>query len=194
MMSTARSSRAPATARPLGVALAALLALAASGPLAARQSDRSKPVNVDAQSADAIAAPNGVSHLKGDVRITQGTLQATGDTATVHFDGHSQVSRVVLTGHAHIRQLDDAGKLMTGDADRIDYDIPSGIAVLTGSAHVDQAGRGSISGDRLVYNTGTSAMNAQSHGDHRVHMVFQPRQQANTAAPAPAAASSQGQP
>jgi lipopolysaccharide export system protein LptA len=196
MMSTARSSRVPTVARPLALALILTLGIAAAGGALARQSDRDKPVNVSAQSADADAAPNGVSHLKGDVKITQGTLVVTGDNATVHFDRHSQVSRVVIEGRAHIQQQDDAGELMTGRADTIDYDVAGGIAVLTGAAHVDKAGRSSVSGDKLVYNTASSTMKAESRGDHRVHMVFQPRQApaaAGTSAPAPASTTGQGQ-
>lgn len=195
MMSTARSSRVPTVARPLALALLLALGMAAGSALA-RQSDRDKPVNVSAQSADADAAPNGVSHLRGDVKITQGTLQVTGDQATVHFDQHSQVSRVVIDGHAHIQQQDDAGETMTGQADSVDYDVAGGIAVLTGHARVDKAGRSRVSGDRLVYNTASSTMKASSSGDHRVHMVFQPRKPpaaAKTAAPAAASTSGQGQ-
>lgn len=190
MTSTAPSRRATNSARRTGrarvacLALSGLLLCASAG---AKQSDRSQPVNVDAVSADATAQPNGVSHIKGDVVITQGSLKATSNLATVYFDGQSQVKRVVLTGHAHIQQLDDSGNLMSGDADTIDYDVPAGIAILTGSAHVKQAGRGSASGDKLVYDTKTSTMTAQSSGDNRVHLTFKARQ-------APAVSSSDARP
>src|SRR5699024_7002767 len=135
--------------------------------------DRHQPVEVSAKSADAMAKPNGVSHLKGDVVIEQGSLKATGASATIHFDANSEVSRVVLTGSpAHLRQVDDNGNLVKGHADNIDYNVPKGIATLTGNAYVKQAGRGSASGDTLVYNTTTSTMKADSKGDNRVHLTF----------------------
>ncbi|NKZ39680.1 lipopolysaccharide transport periplasmic protein LptA [Oleiagrimonas citrea] len=187
----APSSPAPRSAdvrRVWRPALLALLGVLLCATANAKQSDRSKPVNVDAKSADATAQPNGVSHIKGDVVITQGTLKATGNLATIHFDGQSQVKRVVLTGHAHIQQLDDHDNLMTGNADSIDYNVPGGVAILTGSAHVKQAGRGSASGDRLVYDTKTSTMTAHSDGDNRVHLVFQAKQKpAKSAPPKPSA-------
>lgn len=157
-----------------GLALAGLLSCAAAG---AKQSDRSQMVNIDANHFDASAQPNGISHMTGDVVITQGTLKATGDRGTVYFDGQSQVKRVVLSGAAHIQQLDDHGNLMTGDAQTIDYNVPAGVAILTGNAHVKQAGRGSASGARLVYDTRSSTMHAEGSGDNRVHLTFRPRQQ-----------------
>jgi lipopolysaccharide export system protein LptA len=204
MTFTAPSSRATANTERRRAAPALIVALLLGALLcasaAAKQSDRSQPVNVTARAADAAASPNGVSHLKGDVVITQGTLKITSDNGTIHFDAQSAVNRVVLTGSAHIQQMDDNGNLMTGNADRIDYDIPKGVAILTGHAHVKQPGRGSASGDKLVYNTTTSVMSAQSHGDNRVHLTFKPKQQvpakdaakpavpaSTSSAPAPAA-------
>lgn len=201
MIFTARLRRARMT-EPCRVGIATLaLFLACALPLAAqaKQSDRSQPVKVSAQSADAMAKPNGTSHLVGDVVISQGTLKATGASATIYFDANSRVNRVVLTGSpAHLRQIDDNGNLVKGHANNIDYNVPKGIATLTGDAYVKQAGRGMASGDTLIYNTTTSTMTARSNGDNRVHLTFQPRQEeapapassANSASSAPAAAAS----
>lgn len=191
---TSKAPTSPVQARASlrhGVLLAALgLGLASAfGIASAKQSDRSQPVQASAKSADATATPNGVSHLKGDVVITQGTLKITSDDATIHFDGQSQVKRVVLTGKAHIQQMDDHGNLMSGDAERIDYDIPKGVAILEGHpARVKQAGRADISAEKLVYDTRTSQMSGNSQGDQRVHLTFKPQQQpaAPASAPAPA--------
>ncbi|MDA3914038.1 lipopolysaccharide transport periplasmic protein LptA [Oleiagrimonas sp.] len=187
-----RVARSPS--RPC-VTLACCLVLAAgllSVSAHAKQSDRSQPVNVSAQSADATASPNGISHLKGDVVITQGSLKATGDNGTIHFDSQSQVKRVVLTGKAHIQQVDDNGNLMTGDADSISYDVAKGIAILTGHARVKQAGRGSASGDKLVYDTRNSTMTAQSSGDNRVHLIFKARSTPATPGTKPAHTATSG--
>ena len=188
MISTAPSSPAP-TRVDLSrrLLLAVVLGMLALGAAQAKQGDRSQPVKVDANHFDSGAKPNGVTHLVGNVVITQGTLKATSDKATVYLDDHSQVKRVVLTGHAHIKQMDDHGNLMTGQADSIDYDVPGGVATLTGQARVQQAGRGSASGETLVYNTRTSTMSAQGSNDNRVHLVFKARQQPAAASSAPAA-------
>jgi len=196
MIFTARLRRATTTDPLLAAALALLLACAMPTAAQAKQSDRSQPVEVSAQSADAMAKPNGTSHLKGDVVISQGTLKATGASATIYFDANSRVSRVVLTGApARLRQIDDNGNLVKGHANSIDYDVPKGIATLTGDAYVKQAGRGEASGDTLIYNTATSTMTARSHGDNRVHLTFQPQEtspapaSSTSSAPAPAATS-----
>lgn len=195
MTSTAPLRRARTTESFLLVIAAMALLLACALPRAAhaKQSDRSQPVKVSAKSADAMAKPNGTSHLKGDVVITQGTLKATGDSATIYFDANSRVSRVVLTGSpAHLRQIDDNGNLIKGHANSIDYNVPKGIATLTGDARIKQEGRGMASGDTLVYNTTRSTMTAQSHGDNRVHLIFQPKQASSSAKSQPAPAASTG--
>ncbi|TAL87010.1 MAG: lipopolysaccharide transport periplasmic protein LptA [Rhodanobacter sp.] len=161
-----------------------VLGLLAIGPGFARSSDREQPMQVNAQHFDGFQKPNSTSTLTGKVSITQGTLKATGSVAKVHFDGDSQINRVVITGSpAHIQQLDDNGNLMTGAADSIDYNNIKQIAVLSGHATVKQKGRGAASGDTLTYNTQTSQMTGESNGDGLVHMTFQPK-------PKPAAAKS----
>jgi lipopolysaccharide export system protein LptA len=164
----------------------------------AKQSDRQQPMNFAAKHTDAYNAPNTVTTLQGSVKITQGTLLLTGDTAKIHLDADSQISQVVVTGKpAHIQQLDDNGNLMTGDAAQLDYDNLHGIAVLTGQAAVKQQGRGEFHGDKLTYNTETSQITGDSGGDGLVHGVFLPKTQpAATLAPAttPAPASSSSTP
>jgi lipopolysaccharide transport periplasmic protein LptA len=183
MTSMPHSRRVSASIRLACLALG-LLTIA---PVAAKQSDRSQPMQVNAKRFDGFQKPDSVSTLQGNVVITQGTLKATGDQAKVYFDGNSQISRVVITsGPAHIEQLDDSGNLMQGNAASIDYDNIKGIAVLSGNASVTQKGRGEAHGDKLTYNTQTSQMTGDSAGDGMVHMTFLPKAKP-AAAPAPAA-------
>jgi lipopolysaccharide export system protein LptA len=162
--------------------------------LVAKQSDRQQPMDFAAKHTDAYNAPNTITTLQGSVKITQGTLLLTGDTARIHLDADSQISRVVVTGTpAHIQQLDDNGNLMTGNAAQLDYDNIHGIAVLTGQAAVKQQGRGEFHGDKLTYNTESSQITGDSGGDGLVHGVFLPKAKpaaTPAAASRPAAASS----
>lgn len=181
MMSKPPSRRAGASARnSSGIGLACvLLGLTVLAPALAKQSDRSQPMQVKARHFDGYQKPNSVSTLQGNVVITQGTLRATGDEAKVYLDADTQISHVLITGApAHIQQLDDSGNLMQGHGARIDYDNINGIAVLTGNAEVTQKGRGTATGDRLVYNTQTSQMTGESAGDGLVHMTFLPKPKA----------------
>ncbi len=176
MTATARSRRASAS-RKLAAGLLAAAALALLPALAqAKQSDREQPMLYQAKHTDAYNAPNTVSTLTGDVRISQGSLLLTGNKAEIHLDADQQISRVVVTGQpAHIQQLDDAGNLMTGDAATLDYDNLNGIAVLTGNAAVKQQQRGEFHGDRLTYNTQSSQITGDASGDGLVHGVILPK-------------------
>ena len=135
-------------------------------PALARKADRSQPMRVvHADSFSGFNAPNSVTTLNGNVELSQGTLKITGDLAKIHVDGNQQLSRIVVTGNAHIQQLDDAGNLMSGDAHTLDYDNIKGIATLKGQASVHQQGRGEAHGDTLTYNTQTSEMTGSSGND-----------------------------
>jgi lipopolysaccharide export system protein LptA len=159
-------------------------------PALAKQDDRNQPMDLHAASTDGFNLPNTITTLTGNVIATQGTLKATGDKALVYIDADTQIKRIVITVNkgklAHIEQVDDAGNLMTGDADQLDYDNINGIAVLTGHAVVHQQGRGEAHGDKLTYNTQTEYMTGNSGGDGLVHMIFLPKPKPAASAPAPA--------
>jgi lipopolysaccharide export system protein LptA len=145
----------------------------------AKSTDRDQPMNYTSKYTEAFQTPNSISTLKGNVRITQGTLLMTGDLTKIHMDADTQISRIVTTGKlAHIQQLDDSNNLMTGDADTLDYDNINGIAVLTGHAVVHQQGRGEFHGDKVTYNTKTSLITGESSGDGLVHGTFLPKNKA----------------
>ena len=194
MTATARSRRAngsPDLASSLSavrlLALAALALLPAA--VLAKKDDRNQPMNFTAKTTNAYNAPNSVTTLTGNVKLTQGTLLITGDEAKVYLDKDTQISRVVVTGNpAHIQQLDENNNLMQGDAATLDYDNINGIAVLIGNAKVTQQGRGDFSGDKLTYNTDTSLITGESGGDGLVHGTFLPKPKpAAATAPKPAA-------
>ncbi|WP_341778403.1 lipopolysaccharide transport periplasmic protein LptA [Luteibacter anthropi] len=181
------------------------MALLASGAAFAKQSDRQQPINVISTSFDGTQqqpTDKNPGHViwTGNVKLTQGTLTVTGNKATGYLDADNQLIRVVVDGNAHMQQQDEQNLWMRGNANNIDYtpdngdakNTSSGIAVLTGKAHVekevDPADRKKLNqsnGDKLTYNTNTSTMTGESNGAEPVHMIFQPKQQP---APAPGAA------
>ena len=176
MTATARSRRT-SSSRKFAASLLAACSLAMLPALAvAKKSDRQQPMNYVAKRTDAFNAPNTITTLQGQVKITQGTLLLTGDTAKIYLDADTQISHIVVTGKpAHIQQLDENNNLMTGDAAKLDYDKIHDIAVLTGGAVVKQQGRGEFHGDKLTYNTDTSQITGESGGDGLVHGVFLPK-------------------
>jgi lipopolysaccharide export system protein LptA len=151
--------------------LLCLLPLVAIG----KTGDRTAQIKTESKSTDAAAGPNARSVLTGNVRITQGTMVVTGDQAEIYTGADSQVSRVVLTGaRAHLQQLDDQDHLMEADARRIDYDLATGQAVLTGEASARKAGMGVSTAPKILYNTDNGTFSAEGTESDPVHMTLYP--------------------
>lgn len=165
----------------LGMVVTLVLPLAVH----AKTGDRNQPMTTSQGSVNGFNAPNTTTTLTGNVVVTQGTMKAKGDVAQLYLDADSQVSRIVMKGRpAHIQQLDDNDRLMTGEAPTLDYDNINGIAVLQPNAVVTQQGMGEAHADKLTYNTNTSYFT----GTGNVSMTYLPKQrQGDNAAPAPAA-------
>jgi lipopolysaccharide export system protein LptA len=178
MKATARTRRANSGPK-LGLSLLCLLGLLILQPALAKQDDRNQPMNFASKTVDGFNQPNTITTLTGNVVATQGTMKVTGDVAKLYLDADTQIARIVVTAGkgklAHIEQVDDAGNLMQGDADTLDYDNVNGIAVLIGNAVVHQQGRGEFHGDRLTYNTNTALITGQAGGDGLVHGIILPK-------------------
>ncbi|UPG91765.1 lipopolysaccharide transport periplasmic protein LptA [Luteibacter aegosomaticola] len=146
-------------------------------PLAtAKSSDRTVPAKADGNKFSGDIGPDSKSQLDGSVVITQGTLKVTGTHADMYTNQDSALSRVVVTGeNAHVEQLDDANLRMTADAQKIDYNVETGLAVLTGSAHAEKQTGGAVSGDVLHYNAHTGTFEAASNGSALIHVTFSPK-------------------
>ncbi|GLR00108.1 lipopolysaccharide transport periplasmic protein LptA [Dyella mobilis] len=146
----------------------------------AKTGDRNQPMNTTQDSVSGFNAPNTVTTLTGHVVVTQGTMKATGDIAHLYLDADSQISRIVVTGNpAHIQQLDDNDKLMTGEAPTLDYDNINGIAVLTPHGVVTEQDTGDARADKLTYNTNTTYFT----GDGNVSATYLPKPKPGKTAP-----------
>lgn len=172
----------------LGAALCALAPLAAL----ALSTDRQQAMDINADYSKIVqgseTAP-GTTFLRGNVQVVQGSMKAHGAEATIYqhrsnakdakgADISGEIQRVVLVGkQAHIEQQQDNGTgLMTADADKIDYNNDTSVAVLTGNVTVVQQGRGTFHGEKMTYNTSTGEMESgDSTAGNRVHMVIQPK-------------------
>ncbi|MFI4969887.1 MAG: lipopolysaccharide transport periplasmic protein LptA [Lysobacterales bacterium] len=198
-------------ARLIGLPLATGVALFALGlaPAAhALGTDRQQQMKIDADYSkikQGTAAAAGVTYLRGNVRIVQGSMKASGAEATLYQhpsnakdaqgnDISGDVKRVVIVGkQAHMEQQQDGGGLMTADADRIDYDNDTSIADLSGGVSVVQQGRGEFHGAHMTYNTNSGEMESGDNTPaNRVHIIMQPKAKpaaqpaAKSAAPADA--------
>lgn len=151
-------------------------ALLLTGPAWSKTSDRDQRMNVTADSSDC-STTDGPCLLIGNVHITQGTLDIQSAKADLRrADG--DIKTVKLNGSpVKLKQQNDDGGWMNATADQVDYDLPNDTVVFTGNAHVDQPGRGTMAGGRIVYNTKTGQVQSGSAaGDGKpVIMTFEPK-------------------
>ena len=106
-------------------------------------------------------------------------------------DISNEIQRVVLTGKpAHLEEIGNDGDLVISNADKIDYDADTSVAVLDGNVSVVRQGRSEFHGEHMVYNTETGEMESGNlSGTAPVHIVLQPK-----AKPAKPAADTQKKP
>jgi len=131
--------------------LAALpLALLAAAPAHALKSDRQQPLDVRADATEGTLG-DGMATLRGNVEIRQGTLLIRADVAAVE-KVEGRVRRFELTGNpVHLQQEIEEEGLVSAEAQKVEYEVASGIVTLTGAADV-QHPQYQINGEVLRYD------------------------------------------
>ncbi len=162
-------SRLPA--KLLFLAAAGLLTI--SGNLWARSSDRSQPMNIDADWSGCNLGENMDCTFRGDIQITQGTLRITAAQGQLNQSG-GRPSRAQLSGGVRMSQQMDDGSQVTTQSNSVDYNFNTEIIVLTGNVRITQP-RGNLRGERVVYNMRTGEVQSGGEGGGRVRMTIQPR-------------------
>ncbi len=154
------------------LALAALL-VAACGSAFALSSDRRQPMDIEAGRSDCGLGANASCTLSGNVIITQGSLRVTSARAVIQQSGGNP-SRAVLSGSVSLQQDMDDGDRIQAVAANVDYDLRNEVMVLTGDVTINQK-RGSLSGQRVVYNLKTGQVESGGEGGGRVRMRILPK-------------------
>ncbi len=154
--------------------LLALFLLVLSGTSQALESDRQQPLEINANSTDGTLG-DGITTMRGDVEIRQGTLHITADEAEVKkTDG--RVQSVTFRGQPAFleQEIEDQG-LVQATARTIDYQVAKGLVTLTGDADV-QHPQYHISGDLLVYDLKIQHFRGSStdNGNGRIHIRLDP--------------------
>ena len=140
---------------------------------AAKSTDRQQPMDISAAQVDAVLTDDGDARMKGDVVITQGTLNVRADDALVTRKG-GEIDEVVLTGApAILTQVNDNGEKMTARATRIVYTISTDMIVMTGDVVVNQP-RGNLRGEMIKYDLATGRLDGGGGGG-RVSMRIMPK-------------------
>jgi lipopolysaccharide export system protein LptA len=129
--------------------------LAMAGGALAKSSDRNQPMDIDANSSNCSIGDNSPCIFSGNVHIVQGSLDIRAAKADVRRAG-GDIQRVLISGSpARLSQGLDNGGTMTASASNVEYDMPRETVIFTGNVRIEQAGRGAMSGPRIVYNMQT---------------------------------------
>lgn len=168
--------RRAASLPPLAIALLCLCA----GGAWARSSDRNQSTHIGADSNDCWLNESAPCTFTGNVKIEQGTLDIQAAKAVVRRGSGGEADSIKLTGApVKLKQQTDDGGWMNASAAQIDYDMSSDTIVFSGKASVVQPGKGSISGERIVYNMETGRLQSgAAAGGGRVNMTFEPKNKA----------------
>ena len=143
-------------------------------PLMALEADRQEPLEVNANSTDGTLG-DGITTLRGNVEIRQGTLHITADEAEVSkVDG--RVNSVTFRGQpAFLEQEIEEQGLVQATSNVIDYQVASGLVTLTGNADVKHP-QYQISGESLTYDLNIQHFQGSADGDGngRIHIRLDP--------------------
>ena len=169
------------TVKALGLLL---ITLSLPLPLAALESDRQQPIEVEADRLEVREQEN-ISIYEGSVKLVQGSLVINSDRLVIHFNEANELTLMEMTGKpAKFRQLDNEHREMRGRAEQIDYIESESLLELRRSAQFEHAGD-SIKGDRIRINTVNNNIEADSsESEERVKMLITPKQNPDSAAEA----------
>lgn len=176
-------SRRPANAPLVAILLACTLY---AGTASARSTDRNQPMDAESNQNTCTLGDAGQCELTGNVKIIQGSLNIDAAKATI-FRAGGDISRALLSGGPVVlnQQMDD-GTQMTARASNVDYNLKTDVVVFTGDVQLQQP-RGTMSGQRVVYNLKTGSIDSGGQGNGRVKMRILPKNAPSEhAQPAPA--------
>lgn len=151
-----------------------LIALGLAPQAFGRSSDRNQPMDIDAGQQAGSLDDRAPTILSGGVRINQGTLEIESDRAEISTDG-GDPTRAVLTGSpVRLKQQMDDGTPMNAVSSKVDYDMRTETVIFTGGVTITQP-RGSMSGQRVVYNLKSGRVDSGGAGSGRVKMRIIPK-------------------
>ena len=152
----------------------ALALLAATGGAGARSSDRNQPMDIEAARSDCGLGENATCTFTGNATITQGTLRIVAEKAVV-VQVAGKPSRAQFSGGVTLQQEMDDGDRIDARSANVDYDMRNEVIVFTGNVTITQ-NRGSLAGERVVYNLKTGQLESGGNGGGRVKMRILPKQ------------------
>ena len=146
----------------------------------ALESDREQPIRIQADAA-IVDETSGSSVYKGNVIITQGTLEVTANEVEI-FTADSEVIQIIAKTEsdseilAHYQQqINEAMDMVVADAQKITYLVQEERLHLSGDARLQQV-QDVFTGQLLYYDLGRGIVNLNSSGgSDRVNMTITPK-------------------
>jgi len=145
-----------------------------SSSVPALETDRQQPLEINANATDGTLG-DGITTMRGNVEIRQGTLHITADEAEVK-KAEGRVQSVTFRGKpAFLEQEIEEQGLVKATANTIHYQVANGLVTLTGNADV-QHPQYQISGDVLIYDLKAQHFEGSSSkdGNGRIHIRLDP--------------------
>ena len=165
----------PRAAKLLPAFAMAIVAATFAGAVHAKSTDRNQPMDLDANKTDCSVEENGPCVFIGNVHIVQGSLDIRATKADVRRGG-GDIQRVLLSGSpVQMKQELDSGGSMSARASNVDYDMPKDTVVFTGNVEIDQPGRGTMSGGRIVYNMRTGQVQGGGEDGDQIRTRILPK-------------------
>lgn len=148
--------------------------------LSALESDQEQPIRIQADAA-IVDETSGSSVYKGNVIITQGTLEVTANEVEI-FTADSEVIQIIAKTEkgsevlAHYQQqINEAMDMVVADAQKITYLVQEERLHLSGDARLQQV-QDVFTGQLLYYDLGRGIVNLNSSGgSDRVNMTITPK-------------------
>ncbi len=138
----------------------------------ARQSDFTQPITINADRTE-YDEKSGIQIWSGNVVMTQGTMEIKAERITITLRD-KKLSRVEGTGSPiQFQQENEAGELVTGKANAIDYNAEENTLALSGSATLTQPGQ-RLQSERIVFDINKQKVSAEGGNNGRVSIQIQP--------------------
>lgn len=152
----------------------------------AEQADRTKPINLEANSVT-VDDLNKVSVYVGNVSLVQGSMTIHADKIEVHQDAAGFSKAVAFGNPVSFRQKqENSNEYIEAYANRIDMDSKLNTLLLTSNARLKKGGD-ELRGNTMSYNTVTeffevkndpNAAKTPGAAPSRVHAVIRPKPKA----------------
>lgn len=156
-----------------------LTLLLVSLPALAEKADKSKPINIEADSVHMDEA-NKVAVYSGHVALTQGTLTINAERIEIRQDDAGLTSGEAQGNPSHFRQkVEGKNEYAEGWAKRIEYDSRADKLRLVGEAHLKR-GEDELRGNLITYDAKSESYQAQGSAGGtpgRVRAVIHPKAQ-----------------